>query len=392
MQELIATGCVHSALPEGRAALATIRAAKQAGALIVDAGDFFSGSAFHAFSHGQVEERVLTELYDAVVPGNHDLPDLMRLKDPTRFPPVVCANLRPPAGYRGRWHGGVVLAGHAHRIGIVGYLGRQAFEAIPRRERSGFVFTDPTAELIGQEAARLRAEGADVVIGVSHSGFLRDVADQEAGWPLDTVVAAHCHSPWSHWSTGHRHVAKPPAAGAGLLRLHLAPSGLRQVVQESPHGPVEVDRELQADLAAYEAWGAEVVGALDAPIPGGWSVARHLADRARVITGARHFLVNTYTFRGGLPALVRRRDLVACAPFDSALVVLNDDIACLDALVRRASELGEALTISTVPQASDGDAVAMTSYLAERLGLSAWPADPPRTLRGVLTDLVQEAL
>lgn len=100
---------------------------------------------------------------------------------------------------------------------MVGYLGLQAFEAIPAQERAGFTFRDPTAELIGAEAARLREAGADVVIGVSHTGFLADVADQEAGWPLDVVVAAHCHSPWSHWTTGDRHVAKPHFSGEAVV-------------------------------------------------------------------------------------------------------------------------------------------------------------------------------
>ncbi|WP_307020673.1 metallophosphoesterase [Streptomyces canus] len=385
---MIATGCFHSALPDGRAAFTAIRSAKANGAVVVDAGDFFSGSAFHAFSQGRVEERLLSELYDAVVPGNHDLPDLMRLRDPVRFPPVVCANLRPPAAFAGRWVSGLMLERGAHRLGVVGYLGRQAFGTIPDEERADFTYCDPTAELIGAETARLREAGADFVIGVSHTGFLADVADQEAGWPLDVVVAGHCHSPWSHWTEAGRHVAKPPASGAGMLRLHLDSSGPRRVAPEIcvPSSPCVDD--LEADLCAYGTWANELLGSLDAPLADRAEVARRLAAQARSSLGTHTFALNLYTLRGGLPQTVTRRDLMDCAPFDSDLVLL--DTACpLDVLTARAQAVGEELIAATSDSAPGPGTVATTSYVAGRLGLSARPVYPPRTLRDALTDLVR---
>ncbi|MGW0333545.1 metallophosphoesterase [Streptomyces sp. NPDC003011] len=387
MLEVIATGCFHSALPEGRAALAAVRSARANGAVAVDAGDFFSGSAFHAFSQGRVEERLLSELYDAVVPGNHDLPDLMRLRAPDRFPPVICANLRPPAAFAGRWASGLTLERGAHRLGVVGYLGRQAFETIPEPERADFTYCDPTAELIGAEAARLRKAGADIVIGVSHTGFLADVADQVADWPLQVVVAAHCHSPWSHWTEAGRHVAKPPAGGAGLLRLALDPSGSHRVTQEtSPHSAPSGDG-LEADLEAYAAWGNELLGTLDAPLAARRDVARSVAEQARRTLGAQTFVLNLYTLRRGLPQTVTRQDLMACAPFDSDLVVL-DAAWTLDDLTARAHAVGEELVAAT-DRAPGAGTVATTGYVADRLGLPARRVHPPRALRDALTDLVR---
>ncbi|UIX34279.1 bifunctional metallophosphatase/5'-nucleotidase [Streptomyces sp. GQFP] len=388
MLEVIATGCFHSALPDGRSAFAAVRSAKAKGAVVVDAGDFFSGSAFHTFSQGRVEERLLSELYDAVVPGNHDLPDLMRLRDPDRFPPVVCANLRPPPAFAGRWVSGLMLERGAHRLGVVGYLGRQAFETIPAHERADFTYCDPTAELIGAEAARLREAGADIVIGVSHTGFLADVADQETGWPLPVVVASHCHSPWSHWTETGRHVAKPPAAGTGLLRMVLSPSGSHRVTQETCPPSASSGDGLEADLEAYEAWGQELLGTLEAPLADRRDVARRLADHARRILGAQTFVLNLYTLRSGLPQTVTRRDLMACAPFDSDLVVL--DAPCpLDVLTARSHAVGEELLTATSDSAQGPSPVVTTGYVADRLGLPAHPVHPPRTLRDTLTDLVR---
>ncbi|MER5665941.1 metallophosphoesterase [Streptomyces mirabilis] len=110
---LVVTNDFHSAVPEGRGLLAALRQRRADGALVVDAGDFFGGNAFHEFSQGHIEQGLLTELYDALVPGNHDFADLMRLESPETFPPVVCANVRPPQAFTGRWEGG------AHRAGRV---------------------------------------------------------------------------------------------------------------------------------------------------------------------------------------------------------------------------------------------------------------------------------
>ncbi|MEU0942284.1 phosphodiesterase [Streptomyces canus] len=385
MQQLIATGCFHSSLPDGHRALSALRTARQAGALVVDAGDFFSGSAFHTYSAGRVEETLLSELYDAVVPGNHDLPDLMRLRHPERFPPVVCANVSPPPAFAGRWTTGLLLRGSALRVGIVGYLGEQAYEATPAAERAGFTYRAPTAALIAAEADGLRSAGADVVVGVSHSGFLDDVADQESGWPLTTVIASHCHSSWTHWTRGIRHVVKPAAQGGGLLHLDLGVEAPVSVRHESPAtgNPVRPVPGMDAELKAFAAWGAHPMGRLAAALPRREDVARVLADRALRGTDVDAFVLNTYTLRGGLPAEVTRAALWGCAPFDSDLVVLDGSYPPR-VLAARASELGEDLTVAPAPASDKPGRIATTAYLAGRLGLPARPPARPCTLHGAI--------
>lgn len=391
---LIFTTDFHSSVPEGRALLTAMQAHRFRGARMVDAGDFFGGTAFHDFSRGRVEERLLAELYDALVPGNHDFADLMRLEDPDRFPPVVCANLRPPREFSGRWESSLLLPGSGPKVGIVGYLGRQAYDAVPAQERTGFDFVDPTAELIRVERDRLRAAGADIVIGVSHSGFVLDVADQEAGWPVPLVVSGHCHSACYHWSSKGRHVVKAPETGGGLLRLNLDPDGEHHQfsVEAFPTNVEPAVRDgLEEALSQYADWGAVPVGTLPAALPDRRDVARLLAQQAQAASGADVFVFNLWTLRGGLPKTVTRQALTSCAPFDANLVLL-DDKHNVEVIQERLRLLGEEpATYFSDSGAGSARTVATTSYLAERLGFAARPVDPPRTLRGILTDLMTES-
>ncbi|WP_269450282.1 MULTISPECIES: metallophosphoesterase [Kitasatospora] len=388
---VVATGCFHSAVPDSTGMLAEVRALREQGALVVDVGDFFGGSAFHEYSRGRTEERLLADLYDAVVPGNHDLVDLMRLHEPERFPPVVCTNLTPPPAFAGRWERGLLLEAAGRRIGVVGVLGVQAFGAVPAAERDGFVFEEPTPALLTAERDRLLEAGADVVVGLSHSGFEADVALQLAGGPLEIVVAGHCHSPTGHWAIPPRYVVKPPECGTGVLRIELGPAepsfGIEYTGgREAPRGLVPP--YVREAVGAFRAWGSTAIGHLAAPVHDRHRLAELVAERGRRAAGADAFVLNLATLRTGLPRHVDRQALVAAAPFDTALVVL-DGPRTAEQVAALAEARGESpVTAGTTIRPGT---VATTAYLAERLGLPARALDSPRTLRGLLTDHVKEA-
>ncbi|MFE7133535.1 metallophosphoesterase [Streptomyces sp. NPDC057638] len=392
---LVVTNDFHSAVPTGHKLLAALREARGRGALVVDGGDFFGGNAFHLFSEGRVEERLLAGLYDAVVPGNHDLADLMRLADPGRFPPVVCANLTPPPVFAGRWEPCLLLPARERRprVGIVGYLGRQAFEAVPPGERAGFAFTDPAADLIAAQRDRLLAAGADIVVGLSHSGFDHDVADQQRDWPLELVAAGHCHTGSYHWSSGGRHVVKAPENGAGLLRLDLDAGGPRTITctpfPTEPGPPPGAEPELEGVLDGYEKWGAESLAVMDGPLPGRDAVAGALTARGPGLTGCEAIVLNLGCLRAGLPARITRRALADCAPFDNPLVRLNGPHTARE-LEEAARTVGE--TPVTTPRTAPGRVlrtVVVTRYLADRLALPFTPTG--HTLHSVLIRLVEES-
>ncbi|MFC9683287.1 metallophosphoesterase [Streptomyces sp. NPDC056948] len=386
---LVATSDFHSAVPTGSALLAAIRTQRDQGALVVDAGDFFGGNAYHEYSGGRVEEQLLADLYDAVVPGNHDLADLLRLRDPGRFPPVVCANLEPPSSFAGRWEPRLVLQSRdGLRVGIVGWLGTQAYDAVPAAERAGYSFQEPSPGLLAAQRDRLLSKGADVVVGVSHSGFLTDVDLQLAGGPLDIIVAGHCHSPHYHWAVPPRHVVKPPECGTGLLRIELSSNAAPSFTFGYPSAAGWADDYESQAIADYRTWGSEPVGLLRTALPDRRALADIVVGRMRAATSADAFVLNLGTLRAGLPSQVTREALIAAAPFDAHVVVLRGDHQLSDVL-RLTEDLGESPVVSSALISNTGT-LATTAYLAERLGLPASPADPPVSLRRILTDLAQE--
>ncbi|MGW7543141.1 metallophosphoesterase [Streptomyces sp. NPDC054770] len=367
--------------------MAAIASRRTAGALVIDAGDFFGGNAFHEFSRGEAEERILRELYDAVVPGNHDLADLMRIRHPQLFPPVVCCNLTPPASFAGRWEKSLLLPERDLCVGVVGFIGAQAYEAVPLEERAGFTFTPATAGLLTAERDRLLGLGADIVIGVSHSGFQRDVVLQQCGMsPFDLIVAGHCHSEDYHWSSGGRHVVKAPELGAGLLRIDLDVAGARTFTTEY-HPPKGTPTGPGTDsLSAYEEWGAGVLGTLTTTVPDRAVLARLVAEHARTSSGADAFLLNLPTLRSGLPETVTRRALADAVPFDTTLVQLTGEHD-IGAVVQQALAIGEEPVSASVLAHGRGS-VATTAYLAGRLGVPHIPVLPHLTLRSIVISLL----
>ncbi|MBV6702766.1 metallophosphoesterase [Kitasatospora aureofaciens] len=290
---LVATTDFHSSVPDGLATLEALARLRDTGSLLVDAGDFYGGNAFHEFSQGRYEEEIAAGLFHAMVPGNHDFADLQRLREPKRYPPVVCANVIPPDSFPGRWEPGLLLPERGPRVGVVGFIGAQAFTAVPAEERAGFTFKEPTPALLAAEHTRLRVAGADVVIGVSHTGLERDIAFQTSGEsPFDTIVAGHCHCSYYQWSDGGRHVVKAPELGAGLLRIGLRGDGTTSFTVEHHRGPASAAGPGSHALTPFRAWGDTVLGTLPEPIGDRTELAHRLCERARTATRADAFLLN----------------------------------------------------------------------------------------------------
>ena len=183
--------------------------------MVLDVGDAFLGSPYFTIFEGEVEMRCLHELgYAAMAIGNHDfdgvsadgssgLPHLFRQAS-AHAPTVtlLCANLRHESdgslvALGGRVITAPIRGGAVVRVGVVGVLGSQAFDAISTSFREGYTL-DPPLEAARREAAALMASseggsnGVDVMVCLSHSGVERggDRALAASGI-FDVVFSGH---------------------------------------------------------------------------------------------------------------------------------------------------------------------------------------------------------
>ncbi len=186
-------------------------------ALVVDGGDFSSGSLLQTLSASQAPElRALGAMgYDAVTAGNHEfdngpqgfcqmLAAARRGGEP--LPALVMANYRPAEDAADRLDLQREMASYGVReyllldrggvtYGIFGLMGESAHESAPA---SGFALEDP-ARAAQRCVERLEEQGADVIVCLSHSGTSEtgtsedeDLARAVEG--IDLIVSGHTHT------------------------------------------------------------------------------------------------------------------------------------------------------------------------------------------------------
>ncbi len=190
--------------------------------------------------------------YDAATVGNHDfnygLGFLLDTIADATFP-VVTANVRrrtgapllPPSAILDRDMQDRDGVSHRLRIGVIG-LAPPQITKWDRAVLAGEVETFPIVETARQEAARLRSQGADLIVALCHSGVGPDEDGpdvENALLPLarsgiaDAIVAGHTHRVRAGLEGCTTPVVKPGFYGSHLgritLDLTLAGSGWRVV-------------------------------------------------------------------------------------------------------------------------------------------------------------------
>lgn len=192
---ILATNDIHGQLerlPIAAGYVANLRNARKAGGgvLLVDAGDAFQGTIESNLNEGASVIAAFNAMgYQAFALGNHEfdfgpagpaaLPSApsddplgalkLRLTE-ARFP-ILSANLRDDRGALPAWQNlraSALLTVAGVRVGVIGLLTAEAKDVIKRPLFP--LRTAPLAETASAEAARLRAEGAELVILLAHAG------------------------------------------------------------------------------------------------------------------------------------------------------------------------------------------------------------------------------
>ncbi|HBF32175.1 bifunctional metallophosphatase/5'-nucleotidase [Rhizobium sp.] len=182
---------LKTAMDQTRAALAGKNV------LTLNAGDNFQGSLFYATYKGTVELEMMNIIkFDAMTLGNHEFDDgekaLAPFLDKAQFP-IVTANIALDAKSTLGNHikpSTVVTIG-GQKIGIIGVVTTETAElATP----GPYVkFTDDVAA-ITTEAQKLKAQGVNKIIALTHVGYNRDLSAIATIPDVDVVVGGHSHT------------------------------------------------------------------------------------------------------------------------------------------------------------------------------------------------------
>lgn len=249
----------------GSARLATALARERAAAeadgravLLLDAGDQFQGSLFYTAHRGMAELAVMHALgTEAMALGNHEFdagPEALgRFVAAARFP-VLSANLdatEEPA-LAGLVRSYAVFERAGLRVGVVGLTTPDTAYSSSPGPRVRFL---PPGPALARASAAARAEGAGLVIALSHLGVGRDAALGAASGAASgaaVIVGGHSHTLLSNAEAGalgpYPTVAPAGAPGG-------TPPGGTLVVQAGAYGRylgrLDLDLDAGGRVLAY---------------------------------------------------------------------------------------------------------------------------------------------
>ncbi len=166
--------------------------------LLLDAGDRFTGTLFHAQYLGQDQALIMNLLgYDAMALGNHEFDNgddtLAAFIDAVDFP-VLSANIDFSASphLAGKVAPYAVLDVNGEQVGVIGLL----TEDTTNKSRPGaeLVFSDDYSGITQQYVDELTAQGVNKIILLTHMGLGLDmrVANEVTG--VDVIVGGDSHT------------------------------------------------------------------------------------------------------------------------------------------------------------------------------------------------------
>ncbi|MEI9402820.1 5'-nucleotidase C-terminal domain-containing protein [Mesorhizobium argentiipisi] len=265
--------------------------------LLLNAGDSFQGSLFYITYKGAAEEEFLNQIKpDAVTLGNHEFDDgetaLVPYLDKAKFP-IVSANVVPndKSGAKDKIKPSIVVEVGGQKIGIVGAVTNDTPElASPG---PNIAITDDV-KAITAEVEKLKAQGINKIIAVTHIGYRRerDVIAKIPG--IDVVVGGHSHTLLSNTDpkaegpyptmVDNPDGSKVPVVQAASYSKYLGEFKVvfddNGVVKEASGAPIHLDKSITPDPAVLAR-----IKELGAPIEA--LKNKEVAETTRALDGSR---------------------------------------------------------------------------------------------------------
>ena len=377
---------------EGRGGFARLNAvvkaerARSVPLLYAHAGDSFSPSLMSGFDRGaHIVELLNLAPPDLFVPGNHEFdfgPAVFAERVAQARFPFYAANLRGADGQPlpGLTDSALITLGGI-RLGLVGI----ALEATPEKSQSGSLRFGPEIATLAREAERLRAEGAQMIVGIAHTARVTDDAIVRARL-VDILLSGHDHDLFlrddgqsvlaesshdAHYVTAIDVFVNAKPDGSVRWRAAFRIHDTAEVAPDPE--TLALVRRLEGDLSREL---DVVLGTTEAPLDSRIASVRAreasfgslVADAVRAGTGAEIGLMNGGGIRGDrlypAGAQLTRRDILSELPFGNTTVLVAIDGATLrEALENGYRDLGRnsgrflqisGLTVTLDPKAPPG--------------------------------------
>lgn len=246
--------------------------------LLLNGGDNFQGSLFYTTYKGKTEAEFLNQMkFDAMTVGNHEFDDgedaLAPFLDVISFP-VLSANVKASAAAKvgDRVKPSVVIDLGGQKIGIVGAVTNDT----PDLATPGPNITiEDDIKTITAEVEKLKGEGINKIIALTHVGYPRD-KEMIARIPgVDVVVGGHSHSLLSNTDPkaegpyptmvdnpdGYKVPVTQAASYSKLLGEFKVVFDDNGVVKEASGNPIPLDKSVTPDpqvLARIKELGAPI--------------------------------------------------------------------------------------------------------------------------------------
>ena len=336
--------------------------------ILVDGGDQFQGSLFYTRYKGKAAAEMMNTLqYDGMTVGNHEFDDgpevLRAFMDAVEFPVLMSnADVSAEPLLADTLKKSVVIERGGRKIGLIGLTPEDTFDL--SSPGKNITFSDPAAAVQG-EVDKLSADGVDIIVVLSHSGYGVDLAVAEATTGVDVIVGGHSNTLLSNTNerakgpyptmVGDTAVVQAYAYGKYLGELKVDFDDAGKIISATGE-PVVIDGEVAeneamsarvAELAEpLEAIRNQVVAETAAPVEGSRDVCRVMecqmgnlvtdAALARVADqGISIAIMNSGGLRASIDAgEVTMGEVLTVLPFQNTLATFqlkgSDVIAALE--------------------------------------------------------------
>jgi 5'-nucleotidase/UDP-sugar diphosphatase len=358
---IVITADFHSNLEAAERLYLSLKARKSEGWLIADGGDFFQNS--NPCSGGRWDDLLFDRLYDVCVPGNHGFSRCMA----SQHPRLLASNLVWGSPDGGQEPGILMIAVGRWRVALLGGIGSQAFDAVPKGQRRD-ISSSQLPDVVRSLTQRMKDE-ADIFICVSHSGADVDLDTLSGIDGLDLVVSSHCHSSFQRSVKHGVLFVKPKEYGEGYLEISVTEDGALEVSHTVP----EASRAVAADDVVEAIRTArDQEGKAETRVQGFWTgkplSREHLSFQFGDFLRHRYstpVILNVSMFRAGLPSgPINARTLEAIAPYPNNIVRLSiGDFSEIARMLRANCHWKAALPLELDCPRSEG--LLTTSYIFE---------------------------